>query len=95
MLRKYLCILLFLCSVTNMLGQRANDCVDAVVVCGNSTINTNVSGFGTQELDNSANPCFFQEVNSLWLQLNIAVTGTLEFTTVSYTHLTLPTILLV
>ncbi|MGB6152205.1 MAG: T9SS type B sorting domain-containing protein [Pricia sp.] len=61
-------------------AQTANDCSNAIVVCGNSVITSNVSGFGTQELDGSRNPCEFSEVNSLWLQLNIDRTGTLEFT---------------
>ena len=62
------------------LAQTANDCTNAIVVCGNSVITSNVSGFGTQELDGSANPCEYAEKNSLWLQLNIDESGTLEFT---------------
>ncbi len=65
---------------TTVWGQNANDCTNAIVVCGNSAISSNASGFGTQELDNESNPCFFEEVNSLWMQLNIAESGTLEFT---------------
>lgn len=61
-------------------AQTANDCSNAIVVCGNSVITSNVSGFGTQELDGSRNPCEFAEVNSIWLQLNIDQTGSLEFT---------------
>ncbi len=61
-------------------SQRANDCSNAVIVCGNSTITSNASGFGTQELDNESNPCAFEEVNSLWLRLNIDQTGELAFT---------------
>jgi len=60
-------------------AQTANDCSNAIVFCGNSLITSNVSGFGTQELDGSKNPCEYSEVNSLWLQLNIDQTGTLEF----------------
>ena len=61
-------------------AQAPNDCINAVEVCGNTTISSNVSGFGTQELDASMNPCSFEEVNSLWLSVNIATTGTLSFT---------------
>ena len=61
-------------------AQTANDCSNAIVVCGNSIITSNVSGFGTQELDATRNPCEFAEVNSLWLQLNIDQSGSLEFT---------------
>lgn len=60
-------------------AQRANDCTDAIVVCGNSTIESNATGFGVQELDNTANACFFEETNSLWLRLNIAQSGDLAF----------------
>ncbi|WP_299320309.1 T9SS type B sorting domain-containing protein [uncultured Maribacter sp.] len=59
---------------------QASDCIDAVVVCGNSTISSNVSGFGTQELDPTTNSCVTEELNSIWLSVNIAVTGTLAFT---------------
>ncbi len=61
-------------------AQQANDCSDAIVVCGNTTISSNVSGFGTQELDNTANPCLYEELNSLWLSVNIATSGNLAFT---------------
>ncbi|MGB7394678.1 MAG: T9SS type B sorting domain-containing protein [Pricia sp.] len=64
---------------TAVLAQSANDCSNAVVVCGNSVITSNASGFGTQKLDSGINPCAFEEVNSIWLQLNIDQTGLLEF----------------
>ncbi len=61
-------------------AQLSNDCVNAIVVCGNSTIESNVSGFGVQELDNEQNSCFFEEVNSIWFKLYIAESGSLSFT---------------
>ncbi len=61
-------------------AQQANDCSDAIVVCGNSTIASNATGFGRQELDNTANACFYEELNSLWLSVNIATDGDLAFT---------------
>ena len=61
------------------IAQRANDCVDAILVCGNSQIASNARGFGVQELDNQSNHCSFQEVKSLWFQLFIATSGTLAF----------------
>lgn len=61
-------------------SQQANDCTDAIVVCGNTSISSNVSGFGTQELDATTNPCTYEESNSLWLSVNIAVGGSLAFT---------------
>ena len=62
------------------MSQSANDCSNAIVVCGNSVITSDVSGFGNQELDPALNPCSNPETNSLWLQLNIDQTGLLEFT---------------
>jgi len=62
-----------------LLAQFASDCPDAIIVCGNSQIASNSKGFGIQELDNTSNPCFFEEVNSLWFRLNIATSGVLEF----------------
>jgi len=60
-------------------GQQANDCIDAIVVCGNTEIESNVSGYGTQELDPDNSPCGSEEVNSLWLKLNIGTGGSLAF----------------
>ena len=57
-----------------------NDCVDAIVVCGNSGYtDLEASGFGTQELSGS-NTCSSQENHSIWLKLNINTGGTLGFT---------------
>ncbi len=61
-------------------AQTANDCSNAIVVCGNSLIASNVSGFGKQELDSITNPSQNKEVNCLWLQLNIDRSGIMEFT---------------
>lgn len=77
-MKKIIFSLFLLVSVCSW-AQQANDCIDAVVVCGNNQIASNASGFGTQELDNQANPCAFEEVNSLWFQLTIGSTGQLAF----------------
>ncbi|WP_394749850.1 T9SS type B sorting domain-containing protein [Spongiimicrobium salis] len=60
-------------------AQTANDCSNAVVVCGNSTIASNASGFGIQEIPAGTSCLVRGENNSLWLQLNIAVSGDLAF----------------
>ncbi|MFD2824223.1 T9SS type B sorting domain-containing protein [Lacinutrix iliipiscaria] len=60
-------------------AQQPTNCVDAVVVCGNSNINLDVSGIGIQELSGS-NTCGSQENNSLWLQVSVVTNGTLGFT---------------
>ncbi|WOD43928.1 T9SS type B sorting domain-containing protein [Hwangdonia lutea] len=60
-------------------GQQPTDCIDAVIACGNSNINLNVSGVGTQELSGS-NTCSSQENNSVWLKVTLVTSGTLGFT---------------
>lgn len=61
----------------NVNGQQ--DCVDSVIICGNSSVNMDVSGAGNQELNNS-NTCGSQEHNSVWLQVTLVTDGTLGFT---------------
>ncbi|MFN3755264.1 MAG: hypothetical protein ACK4R1_14510, partial [Flavobacterium sp.] len=53
-----------------------NDCVNAIIVCGNGSFTSNASGIGnTQEI----NACGGFESNSLWLEINIVQAGTLGF----------------
>ncbi|ULC58713.1 T9SS type B sorting domain-containing protein [Flaviramulus sp. BrNp1-15] len=54
-----------------------NDCVDAIIACGNSDINLDVNGSGTREFNNS---CSSNENNSVWLQVTLVTDGTLGFT---------------
>ncbi|MCX7547114.1 T9SS type B sorting domain-containing protein [Xanthomarina sp. F1114] len=71
---------IFLCfNVFQVSAQLPTDCVDAVIVCGNSEVNLNVNGIGVQELYGS-NTCGSQENNSLWLQVTLVTDGTLGFT---------------
>ncbi|WP_035694536.1 T9SS type B sorting domain-containing protein [Flavobacterium soli] len=74
----YLCLFLFLFLITKSTAQ--NDCVDAIIVCGNTGFDgLNATGVGTQEL-NGSNTCGSNENNSIWLQLSIENGGTLGFT---------------
>jgi len=57
-------------------AQEPTDCVNSVVVCGNSTLNLDVNGFGIQEV----NSCSSSEHQSVWLKLTMASSGTLGFT---------------
>lgn len=75
---KYILIFCLLLQVSFSFAQSPNDCIEAVVVCGNSSVNIDVDGIGVQELNNS-NTCGSQENNSIWLELNIATSGTLGF----------------
>ncbi len=70
-------ILSFLLFTLSMQAQNfANDCVNAIVICGNENIVSNALGIGnTQEI----NGCGSSEHNSLWIKINIVQTGTLGF----------------
>jgi len=74
----YLFIFLFLFIASSSNAQ--NDCVDAIVVCGNTGFEgLSATGVGIQEL-NGNNNCGSFENNSIWLQLSIDNGGTLGFT---------------
>lgn len=74
----YLFLFLFLLIASKSTAQ--NDCVDAIIVCGNTGFEgLSATGVGIQELDGSNN-CGSNENNSIWLQLSIATGGTLGFT---------------
>lgn len=74
----YLIIFLFLFAISKSYAQ--NDCVDAIIVCGNTGFEgLNATGVGIQEL-NGSNNCGSNENNSIWLKLSIATGGTLGFT---------------
>jgi gliding motility-associated-like protein len=60
-------------------AQQPTDCVNAITVCGDSEINLDVNGIGTQELF-GLNNCSSQENNSLWLKVTLVTDGTLGFT---------------
>ncbi len=55
-----------------------NDCAAALVVCGDTNFNNiAVNGPGAVQ---EVSSCGGEEFNSIWMKLNIAVSGTLEFT---------------
>ncbi|MDT0553252.1 T9SS type B sorting domain-containing protein [Urechidicola vernalis] len=71
--------LLFLMLFASWISFSQNNCVDAIVVCGNSNYeDLSATGVGIQELAGS-NTCSSQENNSLWLSLKINSGGTLGF----------------
>lgn len=77
-MKKQLLVLLMF-SVNTLFSQLPNDCVNSIVVCGNSTIDLDVNGIGVQELFNSNN-CQSQENNTIWFKVTVATAGTLGFT---------------
>ena len=57
-----------------------NDCVDAILICGNANLSgLTANGIGVQEIS-PGNACGLGENNSLWLKINIKTGGTLGFT---------------
>ena len=73
---KFLYFVLLFCFVR---GFAQNDCVNAIVVCGDTGFTgLTVSGAGVQEV-NSFNACSSEENNSIWLKLSINSNGTLAF----------------
>jgi gliding motility-associated-like protein len=77
---KFIFFIFILCfNIFEVLAQQPTDCIDSVIVCGNSEINLNVNGIGIQEL-NGSNNCGSRENNSLWLQVTLVTDGTLGFT---------------
>lgn len=75
MTRFTFCIV-FLFSTFTLFAQTPNDCVNAIVVCGNGSFTSNASGIGNiQEVAG----CSGFEHNSLWIKINIVQSGTLGF----------------
>ncbi|WP_395062112.1 T9SS type B sorting domain-containing protein [Flavobacterium sp.] len=75
-LKKSIC---FLCLFFFQYYYSQNDCVDAVVACGNVSYNNlSVLGPGNSEINNN-NSCSGQETNTLWIKVNIKTAGTLGF----------------
>lgn len=64
-------------SILSTFSQSPTDCVNAVVVCGNSNINLDVNGIGVQEIAGLG--CSSQENNSLWLRVRATTDGTIGF----------------
>src|SRR5690606_28391462 len=64
-------------SIFSTFSQSPTDCVNAVVVCGNSNINLDVNGIGVQEIAGLG--CSSQENNSLWLRVRATTDGTIGF----------------
>lgn len=77
---KYFFNLLFILFFINILyAQLPNDCVNSIIVCGNSNIDLDVEGIGIQELTNTNN-CSSQENNTIWFKVTMSSSGTLGFT---------------
>ncbi|WP_284651910.1 T9SS type B sorting domain-containing protein [Flavobacterium terrisoli] len=75
-IRKLIILFLLLCF---QFGFSQNDCLNAIVSCGNTSFNNlSVQGAGIQEVT-GANSCGSGENNSLWIKVTIKTDGTLGF----------------
>lgn len=70
-------LLLFILLLSQLFYSQS-DCVDAIAVCGNSSISYTPNGFGTQELP-EGNCGSFLERYSVWYKFTVATSGTLTF----------------
>lgn len=72
-------VLLLLAFFTSIKGISQNDCVDAILICGNANLSgLTANGIGIQEITRD-NACGSGENNSLWLKIKINTGGTLGF----------------
>ncbi|WP_460218467.1 T9SS type B sorting domain-containing protein [Psychroserpens sp. MEBiC05023] len=75
---KYISV--FLCCLLSLIpvqAQDANDCVNAIQICGNSNIDLDVNGVGVAE--SFSNACSMVENNTIWFRLTFEQGGTLGF----------------
>lgn len=64
---------------TSVNGMSQNDCVDAILICGDANLSgLTAEGIGIQEITPD-NACSSGENNSLWLKIKINTGGTLGF----------------
>ena len=78
-LKKIKVALLLIAFFISIKGISQNDCVDAILICGNANLSgLTANGVGIQEIS-LENACSSGENNSLWLKIKINTGGTLGF----------------
>nr|WP_321225551.1 T9SS type B sorting domain-containing protein [uncultured Psychroserpens sp.] len=70
-------LLLFLISTTLSFSQTPNDCINAIQICGNSNIDLDVAGIGTEDV--FSNACGMIENNTIWFRLTFEQAGNFGF----------------
>ncbi|MEO9953209.1 T9SS type B sorting domain-containing protein [Nonlabens sp.] len=64
------------------LAQNPNDCIDAILLCGDTDLGINPSGIGRDEFAQFGNPvpsCFNFQTDQAWFRVEIETTGTFSF----------------
>ncbi len=81
---KILSFALLIFSISTVIAQNTpTDCVNAIIICGNTDLELNSNGTGINDFSlpgNNAPSCGFSESQSLWLRVTIVQDGTLAFT---------------
>lgn len=64
------------------IAQNPNDCVNAITICGNSSLGIDPSGIGFDEFSlpgNEVPPCYVFDQNNIWFKFIIIESGTFTF----------------
>lgn len=81
MKKSYLILFTFLC-FSNWIFSQANDCTDAILLCGNTPVGVEPQGVGFDEFSlpgNFAPPCYSFNNQTVWFRVEINQAGTLGF----------------
>ncbi|MBQ4805614.1 T9SS type B sorting domain-containing protein [Aquimarina sp. MMG015] len=76
-------LLLFILCFNGYAQNEPTDCINSIIVCGNTNLELNSNGVGTNDFALPGNfppDCAFVESQSLWIKVNIVQSGTLAFT---------------
>ncbi|SRX54119.1 hypothetical protein [Aequorivita sp. CIP111184] len=64
------------------IAQNPNDCVNAIIICGDSSLGVDPSGIGFDEFSlpgNEVPPCYIFDQNNIWFKFIIIESGTFTF----------------
>ncbi|RFN59842.1 T9SS type B sorting domain-containing protein [Marixanthomonas ophiurae] len=79
---KLFCLLTILLFTSEFFAQNPNDCVNAIVICGDSNIGIDPTGVGFDEFSlpgNTQPPCYSFDSHTIWFKFIIEQTGTFTF----------------
>ncbi|CAM3515367.1 T9SS type B sorting domain-containing protein [Aequorivita lipolytica] len=75
-------LFLFLGLTLSAIAQNPNDCVNAIIICGDSSLGIDPSGIGFDEFslpDNEVPPCYYFDQHNIWFKFIIIGSGTFTF----------------